>query len=114
MSEIADKDPDTDIEYGVDFHDQMVVEALRREFFIAGQVLYYRPDTGWYYSVTTGGKTAENFPSALPRESGETFTDGSCLLTCAHPDSSSLPSVSSATWDVPTGITLSSQRTSGM
>lgn len=111
---LATKDPDVAAEYGIDFHDQMVFEAARRTAFALAAVLYYPIDTGWYYEVTTAGKTASNYPSSVPRSAGETVTDGSCVLTCRHPSSASLPTVSSAAWTVPTGLTLDSQRLSGM
>lgn len=114
MSELEPKDPTVPIEYGIDFHDEIVLEATRREFFDVGEILYYANDSGWYYEVTTAGKTSAHYPSELPREEDETLQDGSVSLVCKHPDSVSLPTVSSATWDVPTGITLSSQRESGL
>lgn len=107
------KDPDRPAEYGIDFHDQVVGESLRRTFFAVGQILYFPRDTGWYYEVTTAGKTAANLPDQLPRAPGQTLIDGSCVLTCRHP-SGILPTISSATWTLPTGISLASQRLDGL
>lgn len=114
MTDLDAKDPDDDIEYGIDFHDQIVGEALRRTNFALNAVLFYPRDNGWYYVVTTAGKTGQNYPSDLPVADGETVVDGSCVLTCRHPSSASLPTISSASWIVPTGITQSSTRTSGL
>lgn len=110
---LAPKDPDVPAEYGIDFHDELVFVAERRTDFPLTTILYFPRDTGWYYEVTTAGKTGMAYPDQLPRASGETVTDGSCVLTCRHPSSSSLPTLSSVTWTVPTGLTLDSQRTSG-
>lgn len=107
------KDPDQPAEYGIDFHDQFVTEALRRTFFAAARILFFPRDTGWYYEVTTAGKSGQNYPDALPRTAGTTVIDGSCVLTCRHP-TGILPTISSAAWTLPTGITQSSNRTDGL
>lgn len=107
------KDPDVNAEYGIDFHDQIVTEALRRTFFSAGAILFFPRDTGWYYEVTTAGKTGQNYPDSLPRAAGQTIVDGSCVLTCRHP-TGILPTISSAAWTLPSGITLASQRQDGL
>lgn len=108
------KDPDVPATYGIDFHDQVVLEATRRDSFDVGQVLFYPIDTGWYYRVTVAGKTGRMYPGQLPRAADEELQDGSCSLVCVHPASASLPTISSAAWTVPSGITLSSQSQSGL
>lgn len=107
------KDPDVAAEYWVDFHDEIVQEAERREYFASGVVLYFPHDTGFYYEVTTAGRLGAHYPSALPRSAGETVRDGSAILTCRHPDDVTVPEVSSVTWTVPSGIVKDSQRNSG-
>lgn len=107
------KDPDISAEYWIDFHDGIVQEATRRTRFEAGVVAYYPLDSGFYYEVTTAGRTGSHYPQALPRAAGETVSDGSAILTCRHPDDVTIPEVSSATWTVPSGITLASQREVG-
>jgi hypothetical protein len=113
MGLVAPKDPDNPTEYGIDFHDLMVFVAARRSEFEADAVVYYPIDTGWYYKVTTAGKTAAHYPAALPRAAGETLNDGSAVLECQHPSSADIPAVQSVAWDVPDGLTLLSQRHEG-
>lgn len=108
------KDPDEPTEYGIDFHDELVTEALPRTNYALNEVLFFAQDTGFYYVVTTAGRTSRNYPERLPRDSGETVDFGSCVLTCKLPSEVSLASISSAAWDVPSGITNASQRTSGL
>lgn len=111
---VDSKDPDVNAEYDVDFRDALVLHATRNQNFEANDVLWYPRDTGWYYVVTTAGRTNFSFPESLPRADGETLTDGSAVLTCRHPSSSSLPTLSAVDWTVPTGLSLVSQRQVGM
>lgn len=110
---LGEKDPDVAAEYFVDFHDEIVQEATRRTTFESGVFLFYPRDTGFYYEVTTAGKTGAHYPHEIPRASGETVSDGSAVLTCRHPDDATIPEVSSVTWTVPDGIVKDSQREVG-
>lgn len=114
MTTLAAKDPGVDTEYGINFHDELVVEAAPRTSYALNQVLYFPMDTGYYYVVSTAGRTARNYPHALPRQSGETVTFGSCVLACKHPSEVTLTSISSAVWTLDDGITNASQRISGL
>jgi hypothetical protein len=113
MTTLAEKDPDVAAEYFVDFHDEIVQEALRREDFAVGVVLFYPRDTGYYYEVTVAGRTSQHYPIALPRAAGETLQDGSVTLECKIPSDVTIPQVSSVAWTVPAGLVLDSQRISG-
>lgn len=109
---LAEKDPDVSAEYGIDFHDEIVRQAARNERLSVADVVFYpSADPGWYFEVTTAGKTAKNIPPSIPRESGETLTDGSVELVCRHPSEVTIPTVSSAAWTLPTALTNVSQRT---
>lgn len=113
MSTVDEKDPDVSAEYWVDFHDAIVQEANRRTEFAAAVILYFPRDTGFYYEVTTAGRTGDHYPYNLPRAAAETVSDGSAVLTCRHPSSVTIPEVSSVVWTVPTGLTNVSQRIDG-
>jgi hypothetical protein len=110
MSELAAKDPDVAAEYDIDFHDELVTEAPRRQWLDLDTVVFYPQVDGWYFQVTTAGRTGTNYPSAIPRASGETVTDGSVVLLCKHPNDASVALINSADWTVPLGITKDSQR----
>ena len=110
---VAAKDPDVAAQYWIDFHDELVQEASRRTDFASGLILYYPMDTGFYYEVTTAGRTSGHYPSALPREAGQTVADGSAILTCRHPSTVTIAEVSSVVWTVPSGLTKDSQSESG-
>lgn len=113
MSELAPKDPDVPAVYSLDFHDEIVLEALPRTLYMAAQILFFAQDTGYYYEVTTAGKTGLSYPRNLPRSSGQTVRYGSCVLTARHPSEVSLASIGSALWIVPTGIVSAVESTSG-
>jgi hypothetical protein len=108
------KDPDVNAEYGIDFHDELVTEALPRMNYALNEVLFFAQDTGFYYQVTTAGKTGLSYPRNLARVSGDTVKYGSCVLTCKAPSEVSIASISTAAWTLPSGITNASQRTSGL
>lgn len=108
------KDPDDDCEFGIDFHDELVARAAPRTNYALGAILYFGEDSGFYYEVTTAGRTGAGYPRDLPRTAGQTVDYGSCVLTCRHPSSVALTTLNSATWIVPTGITNASQRISGL
>lgn len=108
------KDPNVSAEYGIDFHDAVVVEAARRTSFAQGAIVHYPRDTGFYYEVTTAGRTSSHYPAQLPRAAGETLQDGSAVLTCRLPSEVSLAAISSVDWTADAGITVASQRTDGL
>lgn len=110
---LEEKDPDVDAEYGINFEDELVTLVQPRTFYEAGEIVAFAQDTGFYYQVSLAGKTSRNFPEALPRESGETVSFGSCVLTCKHPSEVSPATISDASWSLPSGLTLASQRTQG-
>lgn len=108
------KDPDDDKEYWIDFRDQIVTEALPQTDYDAAQILFFAQDTGFYYEVTTAGRTGLSYPRNLPKVSGQTVNYGSCVLTCRHPSAVTLPSISAA-WAIdPSGdLAVASQRIDG-
>lgn len=108
------KDPDDNAEYGIDFRDQFVLEARPQTEYDAADILFFAQDTGFYYEVTTAGRTGLSYPRNLPRVSGQTMNYGSCVLTCRHPSAVSLPSISAA-WAIdPSGeLAVLSQRIDG-
>lgn len=102
------KDPDVPATYSIDWRRHLIGEALRETEFVQGAVVRPERATGFYYECTTAGLTKARYP-VWPRVSGETVQDGSVVWTARHPDTPSLPSVQSATWTVPSGITKDSQ-----
>jgi hypothetical protein len=112
MSTVRDKDPDVDETYAIDWTLQLIMEALRSFDLAEGVTVRAQRDTGWYYECTTAGRTSAHYPQ-WPRASGETVQDGSAVLTCRHPDDAEVPTVSSVTWTLPSGITKDSQSQSG-
>lgn len=110
MTVLAAKDPDVAAEYFIDFHDELIALADRRTWLEAGVVVYYLNDSGWYYETTTAGRTAARVPTKLPQADGETVKDGSAVLTCRHPGSTGVPSIASAVWTLPAGVSLDLQR----
>lgn len=113
MSELASKDPDVSAVYEIDWELELVSQAERSRYFSSGEVVRAQIDTGWYYECTTAGRTSRHYP-VWPRSSGETVEDGTVTWTARHPDDASVPSVSSAVWTVPSGLTLDSQQEQGM
>lgn len=113
MSELDSKDPDVPATYTVDWHDELVLEALREYPFAQGAFVQAQRDTGFYYECTTAGRTGKNYPHAWPRAAGETVSDGSVVWTCRHPSTSTVALVSSVAWTVPSGLTKDSQSESG-
>jgi len=111
---LAEKDPDVDAEYYIDFRDVIVAEALAGTDYEAGSILFFENDTGFYYEVTTAGRTSRWYPNSLPRSSGLTVEYGSCILTCKHPSDVSLGALSSVTWTADPGITVISQFAVGL
>lgn len=111
-----DKDPDDAAEYGIDFEEQLVAEASRGTFFPAAAIVRYPRDTGFYYEVTAPGKTSGHYPYDLPRLEGVVFNDGSCVLTCRHPSSVSLPTIDTVDWSVvgSSDLSVASPRIDGM
>lgn len=110
---LAESDVDAPFEYFVDIHDELVQVEERRADLELGMTIFYPQADGWYYEVTTAGRTGTHYPNRLPRQSGETFQDGSATLTCRHPSDATLPSIASVDWEVESGLTLDSQREVG-
>ena len=113
MSELDPKDPNVTATYTIDWHDELIIEALREHEFDNGQVVQAQRDTGFYYECTTAGRTSAYYPREWPRAAGQTVSDGSVVWTCRHPSSVTVPLVQSAAWTVPSGLTLDSQSESG-
>lgn len=109
----AEKDPDVSAEYEFDFLDVLVREADRRDWLEVGELVRYPVDTGYFYLVTSAGRTSSAYPSALPRDVDEELQDGSATLLCKHPSNAGGPTVATAAFTLASGITLSSQRESG-
>jgi len=107
--ELDAKDPDVPATYSIDWHDQLITPAFREYNFETGNFVQAQPDTGWYLECTTAGRTARHYPTRWPRAAGQTVQDGSVVWTCRHPSTSNVPTVQSATWTVPDGLTLDSQ-----
>ena len=95
---VAAKDPDVDKTYWVDLFKQFVLEAIRATEFSIGDILRYPRDTGFYYVVTTAGRSASYYPDIVPRAANESFRDGSVELTTKHPDDVSPPSINAISW----------------
>lgn len=110
---LAAKDPDVAAIYSIDWHDQLVQEA-KRDFTFETTGVYVQPQfgTGFYYECTTAGRTAKHYPARWPRAAGETVQDGSVVWTARAPGAA-IPSVQSASWTVPSGLTLDSQQELG-
>lgn len=106
------KDPDVAATYEIDWLEQLVGSADRSETFAEGDFVLAQTDTGWYYECTIAGRTSAHYPT-WPRADAETVRDGSVVWTCRHPDDASVPSVQSAAWTVPDGLTLDAQVESG-
>jgi hypothetical protein len=100
---LAPKDPDAPATYSIDFHDEVVREAKRDCDFISAQFVRPQRGTGFYYECTTAGRTSAHYPT-WPRAAAETVNDGSAVWTARHPTGSSIPTIASVTWTVPTGI----------
>lgn len=112
-----EKDPDDAVEYGIDFEEHIVAEAVRQCFFPAGVILRYPRDTGFYYEVTKAGKTSSYYPDALPRAEDVEVADGSCVMTCRHPASVNLAVIDGNSWSVVSGgsdLVIASERVDGM
>lgn len=106
------KDPDISQTYSINWHDQLVNEALRDQDFVLNAFVRPQRGTGFYYEATTAGRSSRYYP-VWPRAAGETVNDGSVVWTARHPDDASLTSVASADWTVPSGITEVSASESG-
>lgn len=108
------KDPDADREYAIDARSLAYQEMRRSWPYGIGQFVRAPRHTGFYYEVTTAGETRHNWPE-LPRESGETVSDGSVVWTARHPTDADLPYVSSVIWSVdPSGeLAVDSERVDG-
>jgi hypothetical protein len=113
MMSLAPKDPDVAATYSIDFHDAVVREAKRDYEFTATQFVRPQRGTGFYYECTTAGRTSAHYP-VWSRAVGETVTDGSVVWTARHPTGASVPTISSAAWTVPSGLTLDSQSEVGL
>lgn len=113
MTTLAEKDPNVPATYSVDFHDELVREAKRDYDFTAGQFVRPQRGTGFYYECTTAGRTSAHYPT-WPRAAAETITDGSVVWTARAPSGSSIPTISSVTWTLPSGITKDSQSEVGL
>lgn len=103
------KDPNVPATYEIDWIQQLVGEAERSADFEVGEVIRAQRDTGWFYECTTAGRTSAHYPTEWPRASAETVRDGSVVWTCRHPSEPTVPTVDSAAWTVPSGLTLDSQ-----
>jgi len=107
------KDPDVPATYSINWRRRLIGPALRETEFVLAAVVRPERTTGFYYSCTTAGLTAESYPESWPTIAGQEVRDGSAVWTAVHPDDASVPSVQSAVWTVPTGITKDSQSESG-
>lgn len=107
------KDPDVDATYSIDWSSELVMPAARESDFSQGEFVRPQFGTGFYYEATTAGRTASHYPTRWPRAAGETVQDGSVTWTCRAPSGSTLPSVSSAVWTIPSGIAKDSQSEDG-
>jgi hypothetical protein len=112
MTTLDPKDPDVEATYSIDWSRELVTEAKRDQDFTLGAFARPHLGTGFYYEATTAGRTAARYPR-WPRSAGETVNDGSVVWTARAPSAATLPSVASATWTVPDGITLESQSEDG-
>ena len=81
--------------------------------FRSAQFVRPQRGTGFYYECTTAGRTSAHYPT-WPRAAAETVTDGSVVWTARHPTGSSIPTITSAVWTVPTGLTLDAQSEIGL
>ena len=110
---LAPKDPDAPATYSIDFHDSVVREAKRDYDFSSGQYVRPQRGTGFYYECTTAGRTSAHYPT-WPRAATETVNDGSVVWTARHPTGSSIPTITSAVWTPPIGLTVDSQSEVGL
>ena len=113
MTTLDPKDPDVAETYSIDWRDELVPLAFRDHAFQADDVARPQIATGWYYVATplnaeSSGWTKRHWPT-WPRADGATVVDGTIQWTAVHPAEASVPSVASATWEVPSGITKDSQ-----
>ncbi len=99
MTTTFEKDPDTDVVYTLDMR-QLAYGEMQRSWPVATGTFARAPrHTGFYYECTTAGETKAHWP-VLPSSDGQTVTDGSVVWTARHPSSSTLPTISSVTWEV--------------
>jgi hypothetical protein len=110
---LAAKDPNVPATYSIDFHDAIVREPKRDYDFTTAQFVRAQRPTGFYYECTTAGRTSAHYPT-WPRAAAETVTDGSVVWTARHPTGSTIPTMSSVTWTVPSGIVKDSQSEVGL
>lgn len=102
------KDPDVATTYSINWIEALVDEALRGADFALNAIVRPQRVTGFYYEATTAGKTKAHYP-VWPIVAGATVLDGSVIWTARHPADVTVPTVSSALWTVPAGITKDSQ-----
>lgn len=108
------KDPNTDTEYAIDAR-RLAYSDMRRDWpYASGAITKALQHTGFYYEATIGGETAHRSPP-LPRTEDGTVRDGTVEWTARHPDSVSLPTISSVTWEVdpPGALDVDSERIEG-
>ena len=103
------KDPDTPTPYEINIFEEFIDPARRSELFALADLVRFPRDTGFYYECSKAGRTAANYPDALPRSANRTVIDGSAEWTAKHPSDVSPVVVQSVTWIMPTGLTLDSQ-----
>ena len=109
VTTLAPKDPDVAATYSIDWSRQLVLDVKRSTSYVLGAIVRPTRWAGFYWEVTTAGDTGQQVPSKTPRAAGETLADGSVVWTARHPSSVSIPTVSTAVWTIPSGLTLSSQ-----
>lgn len=111
---VAEKDPDVAATYELDFEDALVDELARDTVYAVNAVVRPHRANGFYLVCTTAGRTSQHNPIAYPKASGGTLQDGSATFQAVHPSAATLPSISSATWTVPSGLTLDAQSETGL
>lgn len=102
------KDPNVNRAFEIDYERELVLPPRRAADFFSGDIVRPHIATGFLYECTTAGKTAQYFP-VWPRAAGATVQDGSAVWTARHPYSPTLPTIASAQWIVPGGLSLVSQ-----
>ena len=112
MSGVDSKDPDVPVTFALDWIDDLVPIMERAKRYTSGSVLRPPRETGFFYECTTAGRSSAREPKLSAIED-VAASDGTLQWTARHPDSAAIPSISSASWDVETGLTLDSQSNSG-
>jgi len=108
----APKDPNVAITYSIDWSSRLVPELARKTEYELGEIVRPPRFEGFYLECTLAGWSSQ-YHRELPRVAGQTAEDGSVQWTVRHPASVTVPTVQSAVWTVPTGITLDSQSEDG-